>query len=281
MASGNIDKQFYNGYTLRLKWTETSVDVAGNRSTVQVIAQLITKSGGNYYIDSNTQKDISITCNGSTQSGKCSVKTSAGTTKNLFTATFSIPHNSDGTKTVTISCRLKILVYFGGSLIENVDVSGSAVLDKIARTPNAPNAFAITAGYGNYVGLGDEITLKWAGASGVITGYELQYKRGNSGWKTWKTISTSSTIVTITDSFTSTDIDVNGAGCAVQYRVRALNGTLASGWMESNVMYILGGMDLKVNGKWLLGSVWIKVDGVWKRAKRVWIKINGNWTYSR
>ena len=126
------------------------------------------------------------------------------------------------------------------------------------------------------VGLGDEIELKWSGASGVITGYQLQYSRGNSGWKDFKSVTGTST----TDSFNATDIDVNGAGKAVKYRIRALNGSLASAWKESNTLTIMGGMDLKVSNAWKTGSVWINVNGVWKRAKRVWINVNGTWKYS-
>ena len=153
-------------------------------------------------------------------------------------------------------------------------------MTKIARTPSAPTSFSISAGYGNYVGLGDTVTLSWSGASGVITGYQIQYSRGNSGWKDYKSVTSSATSGSTTDSFTSTDIDVNGAGKAVKYRIRAMNGSLASAWKESNTLTMMGGMDLKVSGSWTQGSVWIKVNNEWKRAKRVWIKRNNEWTYS-
>lgn len=192
----------------------------------------------------------------------------------LFSKKVTIPHNSDGSKTITVNAKINI------SSVLSSDYQGFSVkLTTIQTAPSATSSFSISAGYGNYVGLGDTVTLKWSGASGTITGYELQYSRGSSGWKAWKTVSKSTT--TTTDSFTSTDISINGAGCAVKYRIRAVNGSYTSAWKESNTLIITGGMDLNVSNSWKTGSVWINVNGVWKRAKRVWIKVNGQWVYSK
>lgn len=192
------------------------------------------------------------------------------------TGTITIAHNDDGSK--SFSASISAAIYTNA-----VNCTGSATftLKKIARTPSAPTACSITAGYENFVGLGDTVTIKWSGASGVITGYDLQYSRGNSGWKDYKSVTSSATSGSTTDSFTATNIDTNGAGQAVKYRVRAKNGSLTSAWKESNTLYISGGMDIKVSNAWKNGSVWIKVNGEWKRAKRVWIKVNGTWQYDK
>lgn len=190
----------------------------------------------------------------------------------LFKKTVTINHNSDGSKTVNVKARITL-----GSVLSSDYQGFNVTLTKINTTPSAVSSFTITAGNGNYVGLGDTVTLKWTSASGNVTGYEIQYSRGNSGWKAFKTVTGTS----VTDSFTSTSIAVNGAGNAVKYRIRALNGSLASAWKESNTLYISGGMDIKVSGTWNTGSVWINVNGTWKRAKRIWIKINGTWQQSK
>lgn len=189
---------------------------------------------------------------------------------------FTLDHANDGSKSFKVVVKAAIYLFA-------VNCTGTATftLDKIARTPAAPTSCTISAGYGNYVGLGDTVTIKWSGASGVITGYDIQYSRGNSGWKDYKSVSSSATSGSATDSFTSTDINVNGAGKAVKYRVRAKNGSYASAWKESNTLTMMGGMDLKVSNTWRTGSVWIKVDGSWKRAKRVYTKVNGTWQYSK
>lgn len=280
MASGNIDYALHAGYTLRLAWSETATNAAANTSTVKVTAQLITTSG---YINSSKAKNISITCNGSVQKGTCMVAISQKQTKDLFSAAFTVAHNADGTKTVAISCSIDIKVTLGATYYGTVSWSGNAVLAKIPRNPNAPTAFTITAGHGNYVGLGDTINMSWSGASGVITGYEIQYRRGDRPFRSHANLNVTSTKTsgTWTDSFTSTDKTETGAGVVVQYRIRALNGTLASGWKESNQLIMSGEMDLKVGGSWKTGTVWIKVNGVWKRAKRIWIKVGGSWKESK
>ena len=278
MASGIIDHQFGaggHGYNLRMVWEEIAVSTADNTSTVKVTAQLIADQGKN--ITSTKTKTISITCNGVKQSGTCKVGISSGETKTLYSATFTVAHNADGSKTVPLVCRLDIDISISGIHVSYVQGSGNAVLSVISRTPAAPTTFTVTAGYGSYVGLGDTVTLTWSGASGNITGYEIQYSRGSSGWKTLKSVTGNST----TDSFTATDIAENGAGKQVKYRIRAMNGTLGSSWKESNILTITGGMDLKVSNAWKMGSVWVKVNGSWKRAKRVWVKVNGSWKYSK
>ena len=156
--------------------------------------------------------------------------------------------------------------------------SFSITLTHEGGTPSAPTSFNISAGYGNYVGLGDTINLSWSGATGNVTGYELQYSYGNSGWQAWKTQTGTSTTVSFAGR---TDINQTGAGKIIKYRVRALNGSKASAWKESNQLTMMGGMDLKVSNAWKNGSTWIKVSGSWKRVKRVWIKVNGSWKYSK
>lgn len=254
--------------------TESNVNTANNTSDISISVKFWrTNTGyetygtGTVYVQvDGTQYTASVTT-----SQKI---TSSGIV--LFSKTLTITHSSDGSKTVNVKAKINHARF--DSSWNGFDVT----LTKIARTPSAPTSFTISAGYGDYVGLGDEVTLSWSGASGVITGYEIQYSRGNSGWKTWySNYSSSSGSGSIKDSFTATDIGVNGAGNAVKYRIAALNGSLKSAYKESNTLYMSGGMDLKVGNAWKMGSVWINVNGTWKRAKRVWIKVNGKWQYSK
>ena len=254
--------------TFKCSWSSTP-NASANTSSVTV--KITATKSGSSTADTYGNYTASVTLNGSTQSvGSTSFRLSPNETMTLLNKTFTVAHNSDGSKSTTLSASV------GGNVMSG---SGSATitLDRINRTPSAIATFTITANNGSYVALGETVTLKWSAASGTVTGYEIQYSRGNSGWKPYKTVTGTST----TDSFTSTDINVNGAGCAVKYRIRALNGSLASAWKESNTLYISGGMDIKVSNAWKTGSVWIKVNGVWKRAKRVWIKVNGTWMQSK
>lgn len=280
--SGNIDHPFGyggHGYTLRMSWEETAVNATANTSTVKIVAKLIADSG--YNITSTKDKKIAITCDGVTQSGTCKVGVSSGQTKTLFTATFTVPHNADGTKTAAVKCRLDIDITISGIHVSYVQGSGNITLTAIAQVPTAPTVFSITAGQGDYVGLGDTITLSWSGASGVITGYEIQQKVGTNDWLKIKDISSSDASGSSTAIITETNIVYTGAGKIVQCRIRAVNGTQVSDWKESNALTFTGGMKIKVANAWNQGSVWIKVNGQWKRAKKVWIKVNGTWTYSK
>ena len=268
-VSGNLttsnERVLYN-----ITVTESNVNTANNTSDVTVSVKFWrTNTGYETYGTGTCYCQINGTTY--TQAITPSQKiTNSGIV--LFTKKVTIAHNSDGSKTITVQAKINI------SSVLSSDYQGFNVkLTTIQTAPSGVTSFTISAGYGNYVGLGDTVTLKWSGASGKVTGYDIQYSRGNSGWKTWKTVTGS----TITDSFTSTDINTNGAGCAVKYRIRAVNGSYTSGWKESNTLYITGGMDLKVSSAWKTGSVWINVNGVWKRAKRVWMKVNGQWVNSK
>ncbi|WP_458397836.1 DUF859 family phage minor structural protein [Anaerotignum sp.] len=268
-VSGNLstsnDRVKYN-----ITVTESNVNTANNTSQITVSVKFWRTNTGYETYGTGT---CYCTIDGTqyTQAVTSSQKiTNAGIV--LFKKTVTITHNSDGAKTVNVKAKIAL-----GSVLSSDYQGFNVTLTKINTTPSAVSTFTITAGNGSYVALGDTVTLKWSAATGTVTGYELQYSRGNSGWKPYKTVTGTST----TDSFTSTDIKVNGAGCAVKYRIRAVNGTLASAWKESNTLYISGGMDIKVSGTWNNGSVWINVAGTWKRAKRIWMKVNGTWQQSK
>lgn len=267
--TGSVSTSKYDGRYLKLSWTATQ-NIANNTSTIKWTLSAV---GGNssWYATRN----VTVTIDGDTvytRSGR--VEQYTGT---ISSGSKTLTHNNTtGAKSFTVSVRAAIYT-------SSVNCTGSKTftLDTIPRTPDAPTTFTITANTGNYVSLGDTVSMSWSGASGAISGYELQYSRGSSGWKAFKTITSTGTSGSTTDSFTATDISVNGAGCAVQYRIRALNGSLASSWKTSNTLTILGGMDLNVSNSWKTGSVWINVNGTWKRAKKVWIKVNGSWVYSK
>ncbi len=205
---------------------------------------------------------------------------------NLFEKEFTIKHDADGKKTINVQAKISL-----GSVLSSEYQGFNVKLTDIIAAPTAPTSFNISAGYGNYVGLGDWIKLTWSGVTGNVTGYQVQYKLGNSGWKDWWTgYSSTSKSGTLETNFGSTDINLTGAGKQVQFRIRAynsnnppstsVNSNITSPWKESNILYISGGMDIKVSNAWKTGSTWINVNGSWKRAKRVWIKVNGTWKSS-
>lgn len=269
--SGSFKTSTYNSMGLQLSWSATQ-NVAKNQSTISWTVKSFGQASNFYQMTA----PLRVYINGSLVLNITDRFQLFGNGAWSRSGSITVGHGDDGSKKVEMSVEAAIYTYA-------ISVTGSETftLDKIARTPSAPTSVKINAGNGNYVGLGDSVTIEWSGASGVITGYDIQYSRGNSGWKDYKSVSSSKTSGSTTDSFTSTDIAVNGAGNTVKYRVRAKNGSLASGWKESNALTISGAMDIKVSGAWKTGSVWIKVNGTWKRAKRVWINVNGSWKQSK
>lgn len=131
-TSGAFETNFSPGFTLRVEWAESNVDTANNCSDITAIAYLIAAAQSNIY--SSAAKSISLTINGSTYSGTCTVGITAGQKKELFRATLAdIAHTSDGSKSVSISCTLGIQVTLSGTYISSVTKSGTATLTKIAR----------------------------------------------------------------------------------------------------------------------------------------------------
>lgn len=270
--SGSCKTSTYGSMGMIFTWTATQ-DVAKNESELRWSYKSFGKDSNSYYMAGN----FKVVIDGSTVfSSADRIKLWGDGLTIVVSGITRLKHNADGTKSFKVSLEAGIY-----TVAVNCTGSATFTLNKIPRNPNAPTSFNITAGNGNYVGLGEKLTLKWSGASGVITGYQIRYKRGNSGWKDFKTISSTATSGNTTDSFTSTDINVNGAGKSVQYAIRAKNGDLVSGWCYSNILTISGKMSIKLNGAWTAGTTWIKLNGTWVRAKRVWIKLNGTWVQSK
>lgn len=256
--------------------TESDINVSNNSSKFRVVVRAWRTNTG-YETYGTGTCDVKVGTLSYSEPITPSQKiTNAGIV--FFDKTFNANHLDDGSYKITITAKINI----NGVLSSNYQ-GQQFTLTKIPVSAAAITSFNITAGHGNSVGLGDVLTLNWtADASYPVTGYQIQYYRGSSGWKTWyNNYQTTKKNMSIKDSFTSTNININGAGRSVRYRVRAINGSQYSAWKTSNTLVMSGGMDLNVNGAWKLGSTWINVNGQWKRAKRVWIKQNGLWQISK
>ena len=96
---------------------------------------------------------------------------------------------------------------------------------------------------------------------------------GSGPWGAWTALKTAT-------GTSTTDTRGMMFGQAVKYRVRAKNGSLASGWKESNALTRTGGVYLRVNGAWKPGTVYRRVNGSWKQAADVYRRIGGTWRRS-
>lgn len=166
-TSGTISKTFNTGYTLKIAWSVGSQSVSGNTSSLTATVTLT--ASGSYHISSSASKTISLTINGTTYTGTCTVGISGGSTITLMTKTVSIPHNSDGTKTVSISTTLGIQVTLSGTYVSSVTASGSATLPTIPRA----SSFSVSNGT-----LGTAQTITITPASSGFT-HTLTYTCGS------------------------------------------------------------------------------------------------------
>ena len=113
-TSGTISNSFRNGYKVQITWKVNSQNVANNTSNVTVQAQLVS-TGSSYTISSSATKNGTLTINGTSYSFTFSAGLSGSQTKTVFTKTVDIPHNSDGTKTLSMSTTLGINVTLSGT----------------------------------------------------------------------------------------------------------------------------------------------------------------------
>lgn len=267
--NGSVSTSKYDGRYLKLTWTATQ-SVASNTSTIKWTLSAV---GGN----SSWYKTGPVTCkiNGTTVYNSTSrVNMYTGT---IDTGSLTIAHNSDGTKSFSVSVQAAVY-----TTSVNCTGSESFTLDKIARTPGAPSTVTATAGNGDYVSIGDTATIRWSGASGVITGYQWAYRWYRKGaWEDWSSSKTATTTATSGSATQGVTSPASVAGDKLQFRVRAMNGSLGSSWVTSNSLIVAGGMRVKVNGAWEQGIAYINVNGTWKKAQHVFVKVNGAWKESK
>ncbi|MDY0197647.1 MAG: DUF859 family phage minor structural protein [Tenuifilaceae bacterium] len=195
-------------YDAKLYWKQVSQNIANNTTTIRVWS--VIENNGSSYNWSGTLSNWRLTVNGATRTRATTTSDSdtswtwpSGWTDSetgvvittyrtecipepVLYEEFTIPHNSDGTKTVTFSHSYSLLS--GGAGPGNVSISGTMVLNTIARassissftmptalTPNTANSISFTLT--TYSSFTHDISLKigsttiksWLGST-VTTG---------------------------------------------------------------------------------------------------------------
>lgn len=121
------------GDTLRFKWSRKDYSTSGNYTNINWELQLI--AGGAGKISSSANKKWSVTVNGNSYSGTNKIGIGNNETKTLASGTTKIPHNSDGTKTFSVSFSQQFDVTFN-SYVGTVSGNASFTLDSIPRYAN-------------------------------------------------------------------------------------------------------------------------------------------------
>lgn len=114
---------------LVLTVTETGTSQANNTSTVS-FSLILHKP---YAPSGTSSKSWSCSINGQNYSGTVGNINGSGT-QTLKTGTQTIPHNADGSKTISLSCSIGLNLTWSGNWVGTISGSGSMVLTKITRT---------------------------------------------------------------------------------------------------------------------------------------------------
>lgn len=158
-SSGSITTNAYDNRSLTLSWSISSQSVSGNYSNVSWTLKG-SGSATSWYISGNFKAVI----NGTTvYSSETRIQLKNGTV--VASGTIKIPHNSDGTKSFSLSCQAGIYTY-----AVNCTASGTHTLNTI------PRASSVSA---SGVTMGNATTVSISRASSSFT-HTLTYKFGNT-----------------------------------------------------------------------------------------------------
>lgn len=158
-SSGSITTNAYDNRSLTLSWSISSQSVTGNYSNVSWTLKG-SGSATSWYMSGNFKAVI----NGTTvYSSETRIQLKKGTV--VASGTIKIPHNSDGTKSFSLSCQAGIYTY-----AVNCTASGTHTLTTI------PRASSISA---SGVTMGNATTVSISRASSSFT-HTLTYKFGNT-----------------------------------------------------------------------------------------------------
>lgn len=128
-----LTKYFRTGYGVQINYIINSQNISNNTTNVTVKAQLISSSSP-YTIVSSATKNGTLSINGKDYSFTFTASLSSGQEKTLYTKTLDIPHNSNGTKTLSLGISLDLNVTLTGVYWGTVSHSDSIALSTIPRT---------------------------------------------------------------------------------------------------------------------------------------------------
>ena len=107
--------------------TQQSQSAQNNTSTVSYVLTLVRPSA----VTSSATKAWSVTINGTTVNGSGTIGGSGN--KTLLSGTMTIPHNADGTKTLSFSGKCQLDINWGGTQLGTISGNGSMTLTPIQR----------------------------------------------------------------------------------------------------------------------------------------------------
>lgn len=175
-TSGSIKGSILSGaYTLRVDWSQTQ-NIAANTSKVTCAMYLVQASG--WRLDIYGRDDNTTTINGTTYTWESPAITKGGgsTTKMATVTSGNIAHNSDGSKSITISANFYLRATISGTYREKITCSATINLEKIPR-PTTPTLSASS------VDMGGKVTISMPRADSGFK-HDLAYSFAGNSWTT-------------------------------------------------------------------------------------------------
>lgn len=174
--SGSFSGSIASGkYKLRVDWSATQ-NVSANTSNVTCTAYLVQASSWSLNISSRTDNSANIAGTSRTWTSPA-ISNGGGKTTKLATLTSgTITHNSDGTKSVTLSVTFNIEATISGTYYSKITASDTVTLNTIPRATQ-PTLSASS------VNMGSSVTINTPRASSAFT-HDLAYAFAGSSWTT-------------------------------------------------------------------------------------------------
>ena len=172
--SGSFSGSILSGnYKLRVDWSATQ-SVSNNTSKITCVMYLVQASSWGLGI--NTRSDNSTTINGTRYAWTSpAISNGGGKTTKLATVTSgNIAHNSDGSKSVTISATFQINATISGTYRDTITATATIALNTIPRATQ-PTLSASSAD------MGASVTVTMSRASSSFT-HDLAYKVGSGSY---------------------------------------------------------------------------------------------------
>lgn len=125
--------QVHNGYRLKISYSESEQNPKTNTSKVTATLYLVQDKSYDLYIGTRT---ATITINGvtTTISNIPAIRNSGGVTTQLGSASTTVTHSSDGSKSISIAATFDMKATLGGTYYGTMSTSQTVALDKLDRT---------------------------------------------------------------------------------------------------------------------------------------------------
>lgn len=143
-SSGSNTYTHSSGMYIRLEWRITDTNIANNRTKIAYDVYI----GYQYRMSSSATKNANITVDGVSANFTFSIGNfTSGWEKHLVVANEKwISHNTDGTKSTSLSAWADVQVSAGGYYVNRLSVSLTANLDPIPRTSTMTGSSSVNAG---------------------------------------------------------------------------------------------------------------------------------------